>query len=137
MCPYIFVYPQGNFIFLHNVSYLIYCYITMVIFIPTSIVQHCFLTRCWLVRQMWPFLSFYCLKLAKSFPLIENTTPNYLLDSTDNFLALSVADKGYSRNASCALDLIFTFLMYKPTNHLNRCSIFSFNWKYNPKLFVR
>ena len=33
-----------------------------------------------------PFLSFYCLKLAKSFPLIENTTPNYLLDSTDNDL---------------------------------------------------
>ena len=32
------------------------------------------------------FLSFYCLKIAKSFPLIENTTPNYLLDSTDNDL---------------------------------------------------
>ena len=43
-----------------------------------------------------------------------------------NFLALSVPDKGYSRNASCALNLIFTFLMYKPTNHLNR---YSFKWE--------
>ena len=37
-----------------------------------------------------------------------------------NILALSVPDEGYSRNASCALNLIFTYLLVLFTNCLPR-----------------
>ena len=56
-----------------------------------------------------PFLSFYCLKLAKYFPLIENTTPNYLLDSTDNDLIniiyICLTNQQRVRKQCCTIDV--------------------------------